>query len=36
MSERQAEEIITLPAHQHVTTEQIDHVASSIRSFYAG
>ena len=32
--ERQAQEIITIPAHQHVTAEQIDYVVSSIRAFY--
>lgn len=33
--ERQAEEIVTLPAHQHVTKEQIDYMASVIREFYS-
>ena len=33
--ERQAEEVITLPAHQHVSPDEIDYIASSIRSFYA-
>jgi len=32
--ERQAEEIITLPAHQHITKEQIDYTVSTIREFY--
>lgn len=32
--ERQAEEVITLPAHQHVTPDEIDYIAASIRSFY--
>ncbi len=32
--ERQAEEIITLPAHQHITEEQIGYMVSSIREFY--
>jgi aminotransferase EvaB len=32
--ERQANEIITLPAHQHITTEQVDHVIGAIHSFY--
>ena len=32
--ERQADEIITLPAHQHVTVEQIDYIVGSIREFY--
>jgi dTDP-4-amino-4,6-dideoxygalactose transaminase len=32
--ERQADEIITLPAHQHITGEQIDYTASVIREFY--
>jgi dTDP-4-amino-4,6-dideoxygalactose transaminase len=33
--ERQAEEIITIPAHQYVTSEQIDYVIEEIHSFYA-
>jgi dTDP-3-amino-2,3,6-trideoxy-4-keto-D-glucose/dTDP-3-amino-3,4,6-trideoxy-alpha-D-glucose/dTDP-2,6-dideoxy-D-kanosamine transaminase len=32
--ERQAEEIITLPAHQHITEDQIDYTVSVIREFY--
>lgn len=32
--ERQADEIITLPAHQHITEEQIDYTVSVIREFY--
>ena len=32
--ERQAKEIITLPAHHHLTLEQIDYIVSSIRGFY--
>ena len=32
--ERQAEEIVTLPAHQHITQEQIDFTLSCIREFY--
>ena len=32
--ERQAEEIVTLPAHQHITPEQIDYTLSCIREFY--
>jgi dTDP-4-amino-4,6-dideoxygalactose transaminase len=32
--ERQAGEIITLPAHQHVTLEQIDYTADVIGRFY--
>ena len=32
--ERQADEIITLPAHQHITDEQIDYIISEIRKFY--
>ena len=32
--ERQADEIITLPAHQHITEEQIDYTLSVIREFY--
>ena len=33
--ERQAEEIITLPAHQHITEEQITYMVSIIREFYS-
>ena len=32
--ERQTEEIVTLPAHQHITEEQIDYTVSIIREFY--
>lgn len=32
--ERQADEIITLPAHQHVTEMQVAHMVSTIREFY--
>jgi dTDP-4-amino-4,6-dideoxygalactose transaminase len=32
--ERQADEIITLPAHQHITDEQIDFIISVIHEFY--
>ncbi len=32
--ERQAQEIITLPAHQHVTQEQINYTLMMIREFY--
>jgi dTDP-4-amino-4,6-dideoxygalactose transaminase len=35
VAERQADEIITLPAHQHVTPEQCDYMADTIRAFYA-
>jgi aminotransferase EvaB len=34
LCERQADEIITLPAHQHLDEEQIAFVASTIREFY--
>lgn len=34
VSERQASEIITLPAHQHITREQIHYVVGCIREFY--
>ncbi len=33
--ERQADEIVTLPAHQHISESQIAFVVSSIREFYA-
>ena len=32
--ERQAEEIVTLPAHQHITPEQIEYTIECIRAFY--
>ena len=32
--ERQADEILTLPAHQHITKEQIDYMVLMIREFY--
>ncbi len=32
--ERQADEIVTLPAHQHITKEQIEYTISIIREFY--
>ncbi len=32
--ERQADEILTLPAHQHITKEEIDYTTSMIRKFY--
>jgi len=32
--ERQAEEILTLPAHQHITPKQIEYVIDCIRHFY--
>lgn len=32
--ERQADEIVTLPAHQHITDKQIDYTVSAIREFY--
>lgn len=31
--ERQAGEIITIPAHQHITSDQIDHIVASIHEF---
>jgi dTDP-4-amino-4,6-dideoxygalactose transaminase len=33
-SEKQAEEIITLPAHQFIKPEQIEYMLESICSFY--
>ena len=33
--ERQAGEILTLPAHQHITPEQIEYTIATIRKFYA-
>jgi dTDP-4-amino-4,6-dideoxygalactose transaminase len=34
--EAQADMILTLPVHQHLTDAQIDYVASNIRKFYKG
>jgi dTDP-4-amino-4,6-dideoxygalactose transaminase len=34
--ERQAQEIITIPAHQYVSTDQIDYTINAIHSFYTG
>ena len=34
--ERQADEIITLLAHQHITPKQIDYMLDTIRAFYLG
>jgi aminotransferase EvaB len=33
--EKQADEIVTLPAHQHINDAQIDHMVSTIREFYS-
>jgi dTDP-4-amino-4,6-dideoxygalactose transaminase len=35
VSERQAEEIMTIPAHQYITPMQIDYVIDETRRFYA-
>jgi dTDP-3-amino-2,3,6-trideoxy-4-keto-D-glucose/dTDP-3-amino-3,4,6-trideoxy-alpha-D-glucose/dTDP-2,6-dideoxy-D-kanosamine transaminase len=35
-SERQADEIITLPAHQYINEEQITYTLEHIRKFYCG
>ncbi len=32
--EQQAEEIITLPAHQHITQDQLDYLLDAIHQFY--
>ena len=34
MAEAQADEIITLPAHQHISPEQIDYTLETIEKFY--
>ncbi len=34
--EQQAAEVVTLPAHQYITAEQIAYMLSVIREFYAG
>jgi aminotransferase EvaB len=36
VAERQAEHLITLPAHQFITAEQIDYILENIREFYLG
>jgi dTDP-3-amino-2,3,6-trideoxy-4-keto-D-glucose/dTDP-3-amino-3,4,6-trideoxy-alpha-D-glucose/dTDP-2,6-dideoxy-D-kanosamine transaminase len=35
VAERQADHLITLPAHQFITAEQIDYMLETIREFYA-
>jgi dTDP-4-amino-4,6-dideoxygalactose transaminase len=35
VAERQADEVITIPAHQHITDAQVDYVIDTVRSFYA-
>jgi len=35
MCERQAREIVTLPAHQHLTHDQLDYVVEQVREFYS-
>ncbi|MBI4356164.1 MAG: DegT/DnrJ/EryC1/StrS family aminotransferase [Candidatus Omnitrophica bacterium] len=32
--ERQADEVLTLPAHQHLTARQIDYIIEAIHAFY--
>jgi len=34
MAEADAKSMITLPAHQHLTEAEIDHVIESVRAFY--
>jgi len=34
VSERQAEEIMSIPSHQYITPEQINYTLTQIRSFY--
>jgi len=34
IAEKQADEIITLPAHQHITSEQVTYMAEQIKAFY--
>lgn len=34
VAEKQANELITLPAHQHITSEQVDYMISEIKAFY--
>ena len=35
VSEKQAKNIISLPAHQHLTNDEIDYVISTVKGFYA-
>ncbi len=32
--ERQSQEIVTLPAHQHISEQQVNYIVSTIREFY--
>ena len=34
VSEKQADEILTIPSHQYISTEQIEYTIKAIRSFY--
>jgi dTDP-4-amino-4,6-dideoxygalactose transaminase len=36
VAERQADHLITLPAHQFITAEQIDYILENVREFYLG
>jgi dTDP-3-amino-2,3,6-trideoxy-4-keto-D-glucose/dTDP-3-amino-3,4,6-trideoxy-alpha-D-glucose/dTDP-2,6-dideoxy-D-kanosamine transaminase len=36
VAEKQAREVVTLPAHQHVSDAQVDFMIATIREFYAG
>jgi dTDP-4-amino-4,6-dideoxygalactose transaminase len=36
VAEYQADHLITLPAHQFITAEQIDYTLETIREFYLG
>lgn len=36
VAEAQAQNLITLPAHQHLGIEQLDYVAKTVRKFYRG
>jgi len=33
--ERQADEIVTLPAHQHISEEEVAYTVATIREFYS-
>ena len=35
-AERQADEILTLPLHEYLTTSDLDYMAAQIRAFYQG
>ena len=34
VAERQADQVLALPHHQHLTPDQIDYVADAVNAFY--